>query len=130
MKIMISAAALLATALGSSAITWQVQQKAAQTERFPQFDNDEVKVWKTVILPRQPLAMHHHDHGRVLVALTGGTLNIVDPSGKKEVLPLDAGKAYWLSAMAPGTVHSDVNAGDKPIEVMVVELQHDLYSAH
>ena len=42
MKLTIGAAALLATALGSSAITWQVQQKMAQTERFPQFDNVEV----------------------------------------------------------------------------------------
>jgi quercetin dioxygenase-like cupin family protein len=128
MKLTIGAAALLATALGSSAITWQVQQKMAQTERFPQFDNDEVKVWKTVIQPKQPLTMHHHDHGRVLVALTGGTLNIVEPSGAKEVLPLEGGKAYWLPAMAPGAVHSDVDAGDKPIEVMVVELQHDMYT--
>jgi quercetin dioxygenase-like cupin family protein len=127
MKFMIGAAALLATAVSSSAATWYVQQKAAQTERFPQFDNDEVKVWKTVIQTNQPLAMHHHDHGRVLVALTGGTLNIVEPSGAKEVLPLEAGKAYWLPAMAPGAVHSDVNAGAKPIEVMVVELQHDVY---
>ena len=120
------AAALVAVGFTASTL---ISQKVAQTQRFPQFDNDEVKVWKTVIEPKQPLSMHHHDHGRVLVALTGGTLDIVESSGKKEVLPLDVGKAYWLPAMAPNTVHSDVNAGDKPIEVMVVEIQHNNYVA-
>ena len=43
----------------------QAQQPPAQTERFPQFDNDAVKVWKTVIMPKQPLALHHHCAGEV-----------------------------------------------------------------
>jgi predicted component of type VI protein secretion system len=37
----------------------------------------------------------------------------------------DTGKAYWLPANAPNTMHSDVNGGDKPIEVMVVELKKE-----
>jgi hypothetical protein len=57
--------------------------------------------------------MHHHDHPRVIIALTGGTMNIVDPSGATESHVWETGKAYWLPAMAPNTLHSDVNAGDK-----------------
>ncbi len=34
-----------------------------------------------------------------------------------------AGQSYWLPANPPGTLHSDVNTGDKPIEVVVVELK-------
>ncbi len=118
-------AAALATVLATSAILSQVQSKAPVTERFPQFENPQAKVWKTVIQPHQPLAMHHHDHPRVIVALTGGTVNIVDPSGKVEPHVWETGKAYWLPANPPNTLHADVNAGDKPIEVMVVELEKE-----
>jgi hypothetical protein len=31
-----------------------------------------VKVWKSVVLPNQPLTMHRHDHPRVIIALKGG----------------------------------------------------------
>ena len=84
MKPLIRAAVLAAAALSTSVVISQVENKTAQTKRFPQFENDTVKVWKTVVLPNQPLAMHHHDHPRVIIALTGGTTNIVDPSGASE----------------------------------------------
>ncbi len=118
-----AAAALLA--LTTTVVISQVQSKAPVSERFPQFENDIAKVWKTRIEPNQPLAMHHHDHPRVIIALTGGTVNIVTPDGKVEPHVWETGKAYWLPANLPGTVHSDVNAGTKPIEVMVVELQKE-----
>jgi len=118
-----AAASLLA--LTTTVVISQVQSKSPQSERFPQFENDMAKVWKTRIEPHQPLAMHHHDHPRVIIALTGGTVNIVDPQGHVEPHVWETGKAYWLPANLPGTVHSDVNAGDKPIEVMVVELEKE-----
>jgi quercetin dioxygenase-like cupin family protein len=102
-----------------------ISQVAAKTERFPQFENDEVKVWKTVVQPHEPLPLHRHDHGRVIVALTGGTMNVVSPQGAIEPHPWQTGKAYWLPKMPPGAMHTDQNAGDKPIEVMVVELKND-----
>jgi hypothetical protein len=69
--------------------------------------------------------MHRHDHGRVIIPLQGGTMNIVDQNGAKEAHVWEAGKAYWLPANPPNTMHADVNAGDKPIEVVVVEIQKD-----
>ena len=97
--------------------------QTAQTERIPQFENDDVKVWKSIILPNAPLAMHRHEHPRVIIALAGGTMKIVEQSGPTETQLWESGKAYWLPANPPGTLHTDVNAGDKPIEVMVVELK-------
>ena len=125
MKPVIRAAAFVVAVLSTSAMISQVENKAAQSQRTPQFDNDAVKVWKTVVFPNQPLAMHHHDHPRVIIALTGGTMNIVDPTGAIEPHHWETGKAYWLPAMPPNTLHSDANAGTKPIEVMVVELQKE-----
>jgi beta-alanine degradation protein BauB len=101
------------------------QQAGTQTQRIPQFENENVKVWKSVVLPNAPLTMHRHDHGRVIIALQGGTMNIVEQDGSSERHVWETGKAYWLPANAPNTMHADVNAGAKPIEVMVVELKND-----
>jgi hypothetical protein len=102
-----------------------LHSQLTKTQRFPQFENDDVKVWKSVVLPNAPLNMHRHDHPRVIIALTGGTMKIVDQSGAAEEHVWETGKAYWLSANPPNTMHADVNAGDKPIEVMVVELEKE-----
>jgi beta-alanine degradation protein BauB len=121
--------AMAVTALALSlfaAIRSQTQtQTQSQTQRTQLIQNDEVKVWRSLVLPNSPLAMHRHDHGRVIIPLQGGTMNIVDQSGAKEAHVWEAGKAYWLPANPPNTMHADVNAGDKPIEVVVVELQKD-----
>jgi beta-alanine degradation protein BauB len=101
------------------------QQGAAGTQRIMQFENDDVKVWKSVVVPNAPLTMHRHEHGRVIVALKGGTMKIVEQNGASEAHVWETGKAYWLPANAPGTMHADVNAEDQPIEVMVVELKKD-----
>jgi hypothetical protein len=101
------------------------QQSAAGTQRVVQFENDDVKVWKSIVVPNAPLTMHRHEHGRVIVALRGGTMKIVEQGGASESHAWETGKAYWLPANAPGTMHADVNAGDQPIEVMVVELKKD-----
>jgi len=101
------------------------QQSASHTQRYPQFENDDVKVWRSVIQPNAPLAMHRHDHPRVIIALSGGTMNIVEQGGATGKHVWESGKAYWLPANPPNTMHADVNAGDKPIEVVVVELEHE-----
>jgi hypothetical protein len=119
MKIVLLVPALLLTAI---ALTPQQQ---AQTQRIPQFENDNVKVWRSVVVPNAPLTMHRHDHGRVIIPIVGGTMKIVTQGGASETHQWDTGTAYWLGSNAPNELHADVNAGTKPIEVMVVELKHD-----
>jgi quercetin dioxygenase-like cupin family protein len=117
---------LLGALLASSLIfVVHAQQSAPQTQRMPQFENEDVKVWKSIVLPNAPLAMHRHEHPRVIIALSGGTMNIVEQNGAKDSHLWETGKAYWLPANPPNTMHSDVNAGDKPIEVVVVELKKE-----
>jgi quercetin dioxygenase-like cupin family protein len=98
---------------------------SSPTQRVPQFENPHVKVWKSTVVPNSPLPLHRHDHGRVIIALRGGTMKVVDQSGTSETHVWETGKAYWLPANPPGTMHTDVNAGDQPIEVMVVEVEDD-----
>jgi hypothetical protein len=119
----ISISFVLGVLLGAGIV--RSQQNAAGTQRIVQFENDDVKVWKSVVVPNAPLTMHRHEHGRVIIALKGGTMKIVEQSGGSEAHVWNTGKAYWLPANAPGTIHADVNAGDQPIEVMVVELKKD-----
>lgn len=96
------------------------------TRREPQFENEHMKVWKSVIMPNQPLSLHRHEHGRALVALVGGDLTVVGPDGKAlDEYHWESGKAYWLDADPPGQVHADVNESGHPIEVIVVELKQD-----
>ena len=121
----------IAAVLTTSLVISQVEKKL-QTERFPQFDNADVKVWKTVIQPNQPLSMHRHDHPRVIIALTGGTVNIVSPNGAvaepQHVCMGDQQSLLAFPAMPPNTLHSDVRqqGGEAGvIEVMVVELQKE-----
>jgi len=115
-------AALLSFVAGAGAM-W-AQQTA--TRRESQFENDELRVWKSIIMPRQPLTLHRHDHGRALIALTGGDLKVVDSTGKTlNTYHWERGKAYWLDADPPGQMHADVNDTSNPIEVIVVELRKD-----
>ncbi len=104
-----------------------VQQQASGTRREPQFENSEVRVWKSIIMPNQPLSLHRHDHGRTIVALKGGTLDVVDAKGATtQKMSWETGKAYWLDADPPNTQHGDLNKGTEPIEVIVVELKNDV----
>lgn len=99
-------------------------QSAPQTSRRePQFENATAKAWKSIIMPKQPLSYHRHDHSRAIIALTSGTLDLVRPDGQTQKNVWEAGKAYWYGPDEPGTTHADVNNTDRPIEVIVVELQ-------
>ena len=94
----------------------------AVTRREPQFENDQVQVWKSIIMPNQPLALHRHDFGRTIVALKGGTLDIVNAKGETvKKMTWETGKAYWLDKDPAGEQHGDLNRGTEPIEVVVVQ---------
>ena len=96
------------------------------TYRVPMFENDEVKVWKTVIVPNSPLSMHRHEHGRTIVVLKGGMLTIQQDTGEKRTVDWKTGQAYWLDADPPGKkMHADVNETKETIEVMVIEGKKD-----
>ena len=97
------------------------------THRVPMFENDQVKVWKTIIVPNSPLSMHRHEHGRTIVVLKGGMLTIQQDSGEKKTIEWKTGQAYWLDADPPGNKqHADVNETKDTIEVMVIEEKKDM----
>jgi beta-alanine degradation protein BauB len=114
----------LAAAFSAGAVAGEFQQQPSQTRREPQFENEQVRVWKSIILPNQPLALHRHDHGRTIVVLKGGTLDVVGAKGETlKKMTWESGKAYWLGPDIPGEQHGDLNRGAEPIEVIVVEMR-------
>jgi hypothetical protein len=118
--------ALTATALSLfAAVRAQTRSQPAASTRTDQFQNDSVKVWRTTVLPDAPLTLHRHDHPRIIVALTDGSMDLLDANGTHDLHVWQKDHAYWLPAMPPGAMHNDVNAGSKPIEVMVIELEKE-----
>jgi hypothetical protein len=117
----LSATALVA--LASLTVSGEMQSQPTATARIPQFENAQVKVWKSVIVPNGPLTLHRHEHGRTIVALVGGDLKIVKESGQTTLAHWETGKAYWLPPDPPGEMHKDVNDTGKTIEVMVIEMK-------
>jgi glucose/arabinose dehydrogenase len=115
--------ALILACVGASVSQQTSSQQTRQLTRIPQFENDDVSVWKTTVPPNVPLVMHTHEHPRVIVALTGGAMKTVYENGPTEVHQWEAGKAYWGSLEEGKKPHADANTGDKPIEVMVIELK-------
>lgn len=112
--------------LAGGGAVWAQQRVESTSRREPQFENEHVTVWKSIIMPKQPLTLHRHDHGRALVALNDGRLRVVDKNGKVlDTYNLKAGTARWLAADPAGQMHADVNDGTKPVEVIVVQLKND-----
>ncbi len=103
----------------------QPAEEPATTGRTPQFENDHVIVWKSVIAPNQPLEMHRHDNPRAIIALKGGTLTVTTDAGETRQMIWETGNAYWLEADPPGELHGDVNEGAEPVEVIVVQMKGD-----
>lgn len=116
-----SAIAVLVAACGPGAESSGEPEQT--TGRTPQFENEHVEVWKSVIVPNQPLEMHRHDNPRAIIALKGGTLTVVNDAGERRDMTWETGSAYWLEADPPGELHGDVNEGPEPVEVIVVQLK-------
>lgn len=97
---------------------------AQTTQRIPQFSNDKVTVWKTIIYSQkhQELKMHRHDHDRVVVALTDGVLKVTNTKGESHLWTLKKDQAYFLTKDKADELHQDENVSGHVVKVMVIEL--------
>jgi len=86
------------------------QQSSGQTQRIPGFENDDMKVWNSVVMPNAPLTMHRHEHPRVIIALSTGTMKIVEQNGPAEQHVWETRSAYCLPANPPNTLRHVVYA--------------------
>src|SRR5262249_1258820 len=82
------------------------------------FENDQVRVLKITYGPKEKSVMHEHPNG-VAVFVTDGQIKFELPDGKSQDAAVKAGQAMF----APGGKHLPENVGDKPFEVVLVELK-------
>ena len=81
-------------------------------------ENDQVRILRVHYGPHEKSVMHSHP-ASVAVFFTDSKGQFTYPDGKKEAMTGKAGDATYIAA---GT-HLPENTGDKPFEVIVVELK-------
>jgi quercetin dioxygenase-like cupin family protein len=81
-------------------------------------ENDQVRILKVHYDPHEKSLMHSHPAG-VAVFVTDAKGQFTFPDGKKEDLTGKAGDARYT----PAVTHMPENTGDKPFDVVVVELK-------
>ena len=83
-----------------------------------EFENNEVRVLRVTYGPGERSVMHDHPE-RVVVFLTDQKAVFATPDGKSTQLNHKAGEVKYV----PAGSHLPQNIGDKPLEVIVVELK-------
>ena len=114
-KLVLAAAALAASAtlvLAQDAV--KVDPKHYKVE----FENDQIRVLRINYAPGEKSVMHSHPPN-FAVFLTDGHAKFTLPDGKTVDAPVKAGTTQW----DPGGKHLPENVGDKPFEVIVVEMK-------
>ena len=83
-----------------------------------EFENDQVRVLRIKYGPHEKSVMHGHPAG-VAVFLTDGNVKFTLSDGKTVSSDVKAGMAQWEA----GSKHLPENVGDKPFELILVELK-------
>ena len=83
-----------------------------------EFENDQVRVLRIKYGPKEKSVMHEHP-GAVAVFLTDGNVKFTLADGKTRDSPVKAGTSQWT----PAGKHLPENMGDKPFELVLVELK-------
>ncbi len=81
-------------------------------------ENDQVRILRVHYGPHEMSVMHSHP-ASVAVFLTDFTGQFTLPDGKKQALSSKAGEAQFT----PAGTHLPENAGDKAMELILVELK-------
>lgn len=116
----------VALAAGLAAFTATAAIAAAQPDPVKvdpkhykvEFENESVRVLRISYGPGEKSVMHYHPNA-VAVYLTDGTTRMTMPDGKSQEMPIKAGGTTWT----PAASHLPQNAGDKPFELILVELK-------
>jgi len=82
------------------------------------FENDRVRVLRIRYGPGEKSVLHGHWPG-VAIPLVDGTMRFADKAGKTMDQSLPANSVIWET----GDPHLPENLGDKPVEVVLVELK-------
>jgi quercetin dioxygenase-like cupin family protein len=82
------------------------------------FENEQVRILKITYGPKEKSVLHEHPNA-VAVFLTDGQIKFQLPDGKSQDASVKAGQSMFT----PAGKHLPENVGDKPFEVVLVELK-------
>ena len=82
-------------------------------------DNERVRVTRWHFAPGAATGWHRHEYDYVIVPLTNGLLELVEPDGRRPS-ELRVGEPYFREA---GVEHDVVNANDYEFEFVEIELK-------
>jgi quercetin dioxygenase-like cupin family protein len=114
-QVLLAAAALLAWAVPTQA---QDAVKVDPKHYKVEFENDRVRALRITYGPGEKSVMHEHP-ASVAVFLTDGSVRFTLPDGKSQDVSSKAGTVQWNA----GGKHLPENLGDKPFELILVELK-------
>ena len=83
-----------------------------------EFENDQVRVLRITIGPGEKTTMHSHPEGMVIF-LSDAKGKFTFPDGKTEDRDFKKGFFGWV----PATTHQGENVGDKPFELLQIEMK-------
>ena len=83
-----------------------------------EFENDQIRVLRITYGPHEKSVMHDHP-ANFAVFLTDGQARFTMQDGKTVDAPVKAGTTQWDA----GGQHLPENTGDKPFELVLVELK-------
>jgi quercetin dioxygenase-like cupin family protein len=82
------------------------------------FENEQVRVLRVTYGPKEKSVMHEHPNA-VAVFLADGQIKFALPDGKTQDASVKAGQSIWN----PAGKHLPENVGDKPFDLVLIELK-------
>jgi quercetin dioxygenase-like cupin family protein len=82
------------------------------------FENQQVRILRVRYGAKEKSVMHEHPNS-IAVFLTDGQVKFTLPDGKTQEATLKAGESQW----SPAGKHLPENVGDKPFELVLIELK-------
>jgi quercetin dioxygenase-like cupin family protein len=114
-KVLVSSLFIMCLA---SVVTAQDPVKVDSKHYTVEFENDEVRVLRIKVGPKEKSVMHQHPNA-VAIFLTDATGRFSFPKDPAQDFTRKGGDVLWT----PGLVHLPENTSDKSFEVILVELK-------
>ena len=115
LKLIISTCLILTFAAAALA---QDPAKVDSNHYKVEFENDQVRVLRIKVGPKEKSIMHQHPNA-VAIFMTDVNGKFTFPDGKSEDSVRKAGDVLWT----PAITHLPENVGEQPFEVILVELK-------
>ena len=84
-----------------------------------EFENQQVRVIRGKVGPKESIPMHEHGLNRVVVYLTDQNFKVTSAEGKADMVTHKAGDVAW----ATPTKHKEENASNQEFEILMIEVK-------